>query len=74
MNEERENFIKKLREIEEQAAQALKELPEGLTCSRVRHIRTLARFMRMQMEGLFVAPLEPISDNDTRLGEQPKRI
>jgi len=61
--EETRNLTKKLREIEEQCAHALAEIPAGLTHSRVRHIRTLTKFVRMSLEGQAVAPVEPMRED-----------
>jgi hypothetical protein len=61
-NEGLKNLIQKLREIEQQCAQALGEIPTGLTHSRIRHARTLAKFCRMALEGQPVHPVEHMHD------------
>jgi hypothetical protein len=70
MNQETRNLIDKLREIDAQAAHALTEIPAGLTHSRIRHILTLAKFIRMRLEGQTLAPIEPISE-ELGTGERP---
>lgn len=70
MADETENVVNKLREIEEQAAHALAELPPGLTNSRIRHIRTLAKFIRMRLQGQAIGPIEPLPE-ELRTGERP---
>ena len=65
-----ESLISKLREIEEQCAHALAEIPTGLTYSRIRHVRILARFIRMRLEGQSVGPIESLPE-ELRTGERP---
>jgi len=70
MADETGNLVNKLKEIEEQAAHGLREVPQGLTHSRLRHILTLARFVRMRLEGQRVAPIEPLAEELAK-GERP---
>lgn len=73
MADEAENLINKLREIEEQCAHALTEIPHGLTHSRVRHISTLAKFIRMRLDGQTIAAVEPMREDAQQLpsGKRP---
>ena len=70
MTDEMENLIGKLREIEEQAGHAVHEVPQGLTNGRIAHIRILARYVRMRLEGRAVAPPEPLPE-ELRKGKRP---
>jgi hypothetical protein len=70
MTDEMENLIGKLREIEEQAGNAVHEVPQGLTNGRIAHIRILARCVRMRLEGRAVAPPEPLPE-ELRKGKRP---
>lgn len=56
------NLIAKLVEMEEQARVAIDEVPKGLTASRLVHIRILARFVRMRLQGQPVADVEPMQE------------
>ena len=62
MTDEMANLIDKLRELEEQAWYAVHELPEGLTSSRIVHIRILARYIRMSLEGRAARSPEPLPE------------
>ena len=62
MADETENLVNKLKEIEAQAALGLREVPPGLTRSRLRHMLTLARVIRVRLEGQSVAPIEPLPE------------
>jgi hypothetical protein len=70
MPDETENLTNKLREIEEQCSHALAEIPTGLTNSRIRHVYTLAKFIRMRLEGRPVGPVESLPE-ELRTGERP---
>ena len=59
LSEETAGLIQKLREIEEQADYALQEV-SGLTASRIRHIRVLAKFIRTQLQGNPPGPIPPL--------------
>lgn len=56
------SLIAKLVEIEEQAGVAINEIPKSLTASRLAHIRILARFVRMRLQGEPVADVEPMPE------------
>jgi len=62
VQEDVKNLTQKLREIEEQCAEAMREIPPGLTHSRIRHVRTLAQFCRMALEGQPVSPVASLRD------------
>ena len=62
MTDEMENLVGKLREIEEQAGHAAHEAGQGLTGGRINHIRILARYVRMRLEGRPVAPPDPLPE------------
>jgi hypothetical protein len=69
MTDEMENLAAKLLEIEEQAAHAVRELPLSLTSSRMMHIRILARYVRMRLEGRAVTAPEALPE-ELRKGER----
>ena len=50
MTEERDDFVAKLQQIEEQANMALVDLPPGLTRDRVQHIAIVARMLRYRLD------------------------
>jgi hypothetical protein len=70
MTDEMENLIAKLRELEEQAGHAVHELPKGLTSSRIVHMRILARYIRMRLEGRTALAPDPLPD-ELRKGGRP---
>jgi len=70
MTDEIENLVGKLREIEEQAEHAAREVPQGLVNSRINHIRILARYVRMRLEGRTVAAPDPLPE-EPRKGKRP---
>jgi hypothetical protein len=70
MTDEMGNLVGKLREIEEQAEHAAREAPQGLVNSRINHIRILARYVRMRLEGRAIAPPDPLPE-EPRKGKRP---
>ena len=65
MNEEHEDFAAKLLQIEEQANQALNDLPAGLTRDRVQHIAIVARMLRYRLDVTAIVVL-PSRDSSRR--------
>jgi len=62
MTEERDDFVEKLQQIEEQANMALVDLPAGLTRDRVQHIAIVARMLRYRLDVAAIVVL-PSSDS-----------
>jgi hypothetical protein len=72
MAEDVSEVIGKLLEIEQAALTASAELPSGsIVHSRLRHIRILAKFSRMKLEGTNVGTLETAPGEGESSGNFP---